>query len=358
MVRPGQQSCSLLCSSSPTTLCVLPMLAGASKPHHLVDSNGVVLGFSHFGMLAAARWIKGQTRTCLEEALAESPGGCARKAAAHLGAWVLEPGLLGSSGACISPCDSHQPLSTRCHHLVTPGVQATASSLLGALFWHLDAGLHGSKSWGNGMHVIGSLSCWYIVPFSCGPHFSSPTRHSLGAGAAALLTMMLRCVWLSAFGDWIAWLLPLRLWVRARSSAWLPFVSVPHTWQAAQIGGSLSGSLLRSMYALCREVGGPFAEARCVSVACPSCMTLELAQSCGEYVVSGCVECSLCIVQAGPHPCADAARFRASWLPFFGTAKPSVYLTNCAKLGLGFVRMLTQSAHLPLMCPDVCDARV
>lgn len=175
MVRPGQQSCSLLCPSTSTTLCVLPMLAGASKPHHLVDSNGVVLGFSHFGMLAAARWIKGQTRACLEEALAESPGGCARTGAACVGAWSLEPGLLGSSGACISPCDSHQPLSTRCHHLANPGVQATASSLLGALFWHLNVECckcTSSKSWGSGMHVIVSLSCWCIVPFTCGLHFS------------------------------------------------------------------------------------------------------------------------------------------------------------------------------------------
>lgn len=61
-----------------TALLAAPALhAGASKPHHLVDANGVVLGFSHFGMLAAARWIKGQTRTRLEQALAESPGGLA-----------------------------------------------------------------------------------------------------------------------------------------------------------------------------------------------------------------------------------------------------------------------------------------
>jgi hypothetical protein len=51
--------------------------AGASKPHHLVDANGVVLGYSHFGMLAAARWIKAQTRGQLEAALADNPGGCA-----------------------------------------------------------------------------------------------------------------------------------------------------------------------------------------------------------------------------------------------------------------------------------------
>jgi hypothetical protein len=65
-----------------------PPPAGASKPHHLVDANGVVLGYSHFGMLAAARWIQGQTRQRLEQALADNPGGwrgrvhqCARAAA-------------------------------------------------------------------------------------------------------------------------------------------------------------------------------------------------------------------------------------------------------------------------------------
>ena len=52
-----------------------PPAAGASKPHHLVDANGVVLGYSHFGMLAAARWIKAQTRGQLEAALADNPGG-------------------------------------------------------------------------------------------------------------------------------------------------------------------------------------------------------------------------------------------------------------------------------------------
>lgn len=30
-------------------------LSGAAKPHHMVDTNGVVLGYSHFGMLAASR---------------------------------------------------------------------------------------------------------------------------------------------------------------------------------------------------------------------------------------------------------------------------------------------------------------
>jgi hypothetical protein len=106
-------------------------LTGASKPHHVVDSNGVTLGYSHFGMLAAARWLKGELFESFRDALERWPG--------------------------------YDPL------------------------------------------VIG---------------------HSLGGGAAAMLTMMLR------------------------------------------------------------EQGGVFERASCIAIACPACMTLELAESCKEYVTS------------------------------------------------------------------------
>ena len=36
---------------------IFTSLTGASKPHHVVDEQGVVLGYSHFGMLAAARCL-------------------------------------------------------------------------------------------------------------------------------------------------------------------------------------------------------------------------------------------------------------------------------------------------------------
>jgi pimeloyl-ACP methyl ester carboxylesterase len=111
-------------------------LTGASKPHHVVDSNGVTLGYSHFGMLAAARWMKGEVGADLEDALAKNPD---------------------------------------CRPL-----------------------------------IIG---------------------HSLGGGTAAMLTMMLR------------------------------------------------------------EQGGLFENATCIAIACPACMTLELAESCTKYVttvVNGC----------------------------------------------------------------------
>lgn len=44
-------------------LCAQDMftsMTSASKPHHVVDADGVTLGYTHFGMLAAARWIRAQ----------------------------------------------------------------------------------------------------------------------------------------------------------------------------------------------------------------------------------------------------------------------------------------------------------
>jgi hypothetical protein len=57
-------------------------LTGASKPHHMVSSDGVVLGFSHFGMLAGARWLKARLNGRLQAALEENPG-YALKVAGH-----------------------------------------------------------------------------------------------------------------------------------------------------------------------------------------------------------------------------------------------------------------------------------
>lgn len=49
-------------------------LTGASKPHHIVDEAGVVLGYSHFGMLAGARWLMHESVQHLRDALKENPG--------------------------------------------------------------------------------------------------------------------------------------------------------------------------------------------------------------------------------------------------------------------------------------------
>eukprot|EP00890_Picochlorum_soloecismus_P002970 jgi/Picsp_1/3674/NSC_06511-R1_lipase class 3 family protein len=138
-------------------------LTGASKPHHVVDSNGVTLGYSHFGMLAAARWMKSEIVNDLETALEENPG----------------------------------------------------MRLL----------------------IIG---------------------HSLGGGTAAMLTMMLR------------------------------------------------------------EQGGAFGKAECISIACPACMTLELAESCRNYVTTVINNCDV-IPTISPGS-ADGLReevTRSSWYSDF-----------------------------------------
>ncbi|GFR41943.1 hypothetical protein Agub_g2737, partial [Astrephomene gubernaculifera] len=51
-------------------------LAGAAKPHHVVDplTGQLVLGWSHLGMLAAARWLARQVAPLLRGALREHPG--------------------------------------------------------------------------------------------------------------------------------------------------------------------------------------------------------------------------------------------------------------------------------------------
>ena len=50
-------------------------LTGTSKPHHMVDpESGVVLGYSHFGMLAAARWLLQQLSGIMKQALNDHPG--------------------------------------------------------------------------------------------------------------------------------------------------------------------------------------------------------------------------------------------------------------------------------------------
>ena len=49
-------------------------LTGASKPHHMVNGAGVVLGYSHFGMLAGARWLLHKAEEPLRQALESNPG--------------------------------------------------------------------------------------------------------------------------------------------------------------------------------------------------------------------------------------------------------------------------------------------
>ena len=155
-------------------------LTGASKPHHVVDSNGVTLGYSHFGMLAAARWMKSEIANDLEMALVENPG----------------------------------------------------MRLL----------------------IIG---------------------HSLGGGTAAMLTMMLR------------------------------------------------------------EQGGVFSEAECIAIACPACMTLELAESCKNYVTTVINSCDV-IPTISPGS-ADVLReevTRSSWYSDFRRDMRSSRLFRAVESGI------------------------
>ena len=67
--RAGQQHCA-----PEHVQDMFTSLTSASKPHHMMSGSGVILGYSHFGMLAAARWVMQQTQERLREAMEGSPG--------------------------------------------------------------------------------------------------------------------------------------------------------------------------------------------------------------------------------------------------------------------------------------------
>jgi hypothetical protein len=165
-------------------------LTGASKPHHVVDSNGVVLGYSHFGMLAAARWLKTQVKSHLEAALLANPG--------------------------------------------------------------------------YKLYIVG---------------------HSLGGGTAAMLTMMLR------------------------------------------------------------ESGGVFSDATCTTIACPACMTLELAKSCSGYVTT--VIHGADVIPTISPGSADALRdevARSSWGTDFRQDLRSSSIVRAVESGIRGVSSATATA--------------
>jgi len=49
-------------------------LEATTKPHHKVQTSGVVLGYSHMGMLAAARWLMKQVAPLIRDALDQNEG--------------------------------------------------------------------------------------------------------------------------------------------------------------------------------------------------------------------------------------------------------------------------------------------
>lgn len=70
---PSRESLVVIIRGTTSIRDIFTSLSGTTKPHHVVNADGVVLGHSHFGMLAAARWIHGEARPCLEAFLEEHP---------------------------------------------------------------------------------------------------------------------------------------------------------------------------------------------------------------------------------------------------------------------------------------------
>lgn len=64
----------LLIRGTQTIKDMFTSMASASKPHHVVNADGVTLGHTHFGMLAAARYIKAQVLDDLRKHMALNPG--------------------------------------------------------------------------------------------------------------------------------------------------------------------------------------------------------------------------------------------------------------------------------------------
>lgn len=52
---------------------VFTSLSVTSKPHHVLGESGMVVGWSHFGMLAGARWIYGKARPVVHEFMRDHP---------------------------------------------------------------------------------------------------------------------------------------------------------------------------------------------------------------------------------------------------------------------------------------------
>jgi hypothetical protein len=126
-------------------VCVLSLRAGQVKPHHVVTPTGVALGYSHLGMLAAARWLLSKVRVPLLQALADNPGYTLR--------------VVGE-----------QPGPRPCEQRVSHGGQACICALSSSLA--LFAAINAYRAAARARH-------W-------------APGHSMGGGTAAMLTMMMR----------------------------------------------------------------------------------------------------------------------------------------------------------------------
>ena len=68
---PCRETLVLIIRGTTSLRDIFTSLSATTKPHHVVNADGVVLGHSHFGMLAAARWILSEAKPTLEAFLEE-----------------------------------------------------------------------------------------------------------------------------------------------------------------------------------------------------------------------------------------------------------------------------------------------
>ncbi|GIL58723.1 hypothetical protein Vafri_13716 [Volvox africanus] len=175
-------------------------LAGAAKPHHVVDpdSGRLVLGYSHLGMLAAARWLARQATPVLRMALEASPGYQLR--------------IVG--------------------HSMGGGTAALLSMMY-------RGGLLGTPSTAG--HIVDHTHI----------HSPRPSQSSVNTATSTA----------------------------SRAAGAGPSITTTATVAAATAASSSSADALATD-------PDPFLTARCVAIACPSVVTLELAAACREYVTS------------------------------------------------------------------------
>jgi hypothetical protein len=116
---------------------LISSLTGAQKPHHLSDSNGVVLGHAHFGMLAAARWLKKTVQVQLKQALEDNPGFKLRIIGHSLGAGaaVILTMLLRESGP---PFDDTTCIAIACPCCLTANLAKSCSSYVTSIINNTD----------------------------------------------------------------------------------------------------------------------------------------------------------------------------------------------------------------------------
>jgi hypothetical protein len=106
---------------------IFTSLSGTTKPHHVFGSDGVVLGYSHFGMLAAARWIYRQAKSVLEEFLRTHPAWKLRIIGHSLGAGTAVLLCMMCAPVCLFGCLASCLLATS--HVLLLATQRRCSQM-------------------------------------------------------------------------------------------------------------------------------------------------------------------------------------------------------------------------------------